>query len=338
MEKIGIQARDKALQVLTEKKKGMLKEGITWGDRAVLKEMITTETGASAFIEKITYELYSAREVTPLLYNDIYTVISDRTLPELLTVKLVGPGQVVFLEHLEGEEVKFGTLQANNDLVVRIKTYAAGMQITEDMIEYNQLYTIAEISQDLGIAYNKLLNHIHLAPILLGTYTTATGGAKGQMNAQIQGQPQLVDWNTDLKKTLATALAVAPFIDFKVLISSADYFSVLDAVNAMVNQDGTASIIKKKFTEDRFMVYDGEVIPVGAKTVEYPGVQPGYIYMVSTAKRNFRNYTKHDLIIDADNADLSRLLEEQIVARARLGVAAQLGGRYGAIKVKITSA
>src|SRR5690606_28591166 len=69
--------------------------------------------------------------------------------------------------------------------------------------------------------------------------------------------------------------------------------------------------------------YDGWETQIGKKTYVYPGVNEGKAYLIRP-KRGFKELIKHDLRVDADNADLSRLIEAQIVGRARRGVFAAL--------------
>jgi hypothetical protein len=54
--------------------------------------------------------------------------------------------------------------------VVSFVTYAAGIEYNEDIIEYNQTWKVTEVAIAFGEAYNKLLNHIHLYPIISGSY------------------------------------------------------------------------------------------------------------------------------------------------------------------------
>lgn len=72
---------------------------------------------------------------------------------------------------------------------------------------------------------------------------------------------------------------------------------------------------------DTLIFYDGWSIAVGDKTYEYPGVDPGKAYLIE-GQKYFRELIKHDLRVDAAGADLTRLVEQQIVARARRGVVA----------------
>ena len=64
--------------------------------------------------------------------------------------------------------------------------------------------------------------------------------------------------------------------------------------------------------------YDGFETTVGRKTYSYPGVEPGKVFLVRP-KNGFVEFIKHDLLIDIESADLTRLVKENIVGRARRG-------------------
>jgi len=334
------QAPDLAKSIIAEIKAGKREQGLDWSDevksgKVTIKEMIGTDDGSREFIEKVTYDLYQGREAVPLLYKDLYSTLSDANFPQTMTAKEFGPVQVVFLQKYEGGEVKFGALGPGVEKVVSFVTYAAGLEYDEDILEYNQTWRLSEIGVAFGEAYNKLLNHIHLYPIISGSYTTTNGGLAAQKTAQKEGTAQLIAWDTDLPTTLRNALQVLPTGSF-LLINSADRYKLEDAIASSMYADTTPSLVKRALSPDRFIEYDGDEVEVGGKTYEYTGVTPGYAYLISP-KRYFKEYIKHDLRIDSDDGDLSRLILSQVVGRARRAVYASLGNKYGAIKIDIAA-
>lgn len=333
------QAEDRVLEIIAEQTNGKSAK-LEWADalkngEVTIKEMIGTGDGAVEFVEKTLYDVYAGRELTPLLYKDIYSTVSDRSLPRVLTVDSFGPTQVVFLEHFEGGEVNFGTVAAGEEVTVSMRTWATGIEYSEDMIEYNEYWRLSEANEAIGDAYNKVLNHLHLYPIIAGSYTTTGGGLAAQKAAQVAGTQQLIAYDTSIAQTLKNALTVLPNVTH-VLINSADEESILSALAADMYTDLTAGSAKRKITPDMFIRYDGDSVEVGGKEYEYTGVTSGFVYFV-VAKKNFKEYIKHDIRIDAGDGDLSRLIEDQIIARARRGVLAGLGGKNGAVKVDIAS-
>jgi len=329
------QAAQKATSIIKEQK------ALDWSDevksgRVTIKEMIGTDDGSREFIEKTTYDLYSGRENIPLLYKDIYTTIEDSNLPKTLTEEEFGPVQVVFLEKFEGGEVRFGALGAGVTKAVTLHTYAAGIEISEDMLEWNQTWRMSEVGVAFGEAYNKLLNHLHLSPIIGGNYVTTGGGLAGQKAAQeAETAAQLIAWDTDLSTTLRNAMQVLPR-GTKLLINSADRYMIEDALAASMYADTSPSLVKRRLSASDLIEYDGDTVEVGGKEYTYTGVTSGFAYFI-VPKRMFKEYIKHGLRVDSGDGDLSRLIVTQMVGRSRRGVMVSLANKYGAVKVDIAA-
>lgn len=329
------QAATKAESIIKEQKSLDWSEEVKAG-RVTVKEMIGTDDGSREFIEKTTYDLYQGRENVPLLYKSIYTTISDSNLPKTLTEEQFAPVQVVFLEKFEGGEVRFGALGQGVTKTVTLHTYAAGIELSEDMIEWNQTWRMSEVGVAFGEAYNKLLNHLHLYPIVSGTYATTGASLAEQKAAQEDGtSAQLVAYDTDLPTTFRNALQVLPRGSI-LLINSADRYKIEDAIASSMYADTSPSLVKQRLSSANIIEYDGDSVVVGGKEYTYTGVTSGYAYLIAP-KRNFREYIKHDLRTDSGDGDLSRLIVTQMVGRARRGVLASLADKYGAIKIDIAS-
>lgn len=335
-----------AKTVIAEMKSGKRTTGLEWSEdlgagKTTLKEMIGTDDGAREFIEKTTFDVYQGRESVPLLYKGIYRTQTDANFPKTMTTEEFGPVEVVFLEKLEGEEVVFGTLGAGVEKVVRFVTYAAGIEYDEDILEWNQTWRVSEISVAFGESYNKLLNHIHLYPIVAGSYTTTGGGLAAQKTAQegtysAGGTAQLIAFDTDVATTLRNALSVLPRGTI-ILANTADAYKLEDAIAGAMLADASPSVVKRTLNAANIIFYDGDEVTVGEKTYTYTGVTAGYCYLIVPGGRNFREYIKHDLRVDSGDGDLSRLILSQVVGRARRAVLATLGTKYGAVKVDIAS-
>lgn len=335
-----------ALEVIGEMNAGKLKEGIVFPEdvangKVTIREMIGTEDGAKEFLEKITFDLYTGREAVPLLYKGIYQTIVDANFPKTLTLNEFGPVSVVFLEHMEGDEVKFGTLEPGTTKSVTFVTYAAGVEYDEDILEYNETWRIAEIGLAFGEAYNKLLNHLHFWPIINGTYETTSATAATAKTAQEgtgdykdDARAQLIAFDTDIATTLRQAMSVFPK-GTMILANTVDQYILEDALfGSLYSDDATPTIVRRKFNPDQILYYDGSDIVVGGKTTEYTGVTSGFIYIIYP-KTRFKEYIKHDLRVDSDDGDLSRLILAQVVGRSRRIAATTIADKYGAIKVDI---
>lgn len=280
-------------------------------------ELLTTPAGLDTVIQKSVLEIEQGRERTPLLYTPIYRRRENRRFSKFVEVPSSGRTRAVFLEHLEGEEIKFGSRTIGAKDVVPIITYATGFQWTEDMEEYDTTWEAEEANQAIGEAYNALLNHLHLYPIISYAY------AAGNTTAWVAGATTYERDRATIKAALEKAALSKnaqtqrnrrPTI---VLAHSSNQFRVTEAlqrrqINGTIFEPLSNNI-------NTVVLYDGWSETVGDDETVYAGTQTDRIYLIDPS-RYFHELVKHDLLIDADNADLSRLIKEQIVARARRGV------------------
>jgi len=267
-------------------------------------------------LRKVILDVELGREQVQLLYRPIYERIQDPNLPRVLDAKWALTGTVVFTEHMEGEEVKFGRLQAEQGPTARILTYAAGFEYTKEMKDFNEAFSVEILNRAIGEAYNALLNHIHLYPILSFNYPAANktayqGGA---------GDPAWVGVYKTITKALADA-AKAKRPGTVLLTSTADQANIEMALKGGHQIEGT--VYPAISGIQSVIYYDGWETVVGKKTYSYPGVTPGKAYLIRP-KRGFKELVKQDLRVEATSGDLSRLVESQIVAYAYRGVYAAI--------------
>lgn len=316
-----------------------------FSDGTVISEMIGTSDGAKEFIEKITYDLAKGYQSEPLLYKDIYTTLTDANFPETMTTKSFGNVESVFLRKFEGGEVKFGSIGAGKETVVKMETWAAGMEYDEDIAEYNQTWRVSEIGEAMGVAYNRLLNHLHLSPIIEGVYdsanqVTAATATTDQLakavkrqngSNKVKGVAQQVKGDIANPKTWKAANTILPAGSI-ILCSSYDEASIKECFLTDILSNREQSPTAKKLSAATFITYDGAEFSVGVDDYTYAGCPIGTAFLIAP-KKNFKEFIKHDLRTDSGDGDLSRLILAQIVARSRRGVALALGGKTGAIKI-----
>jgi hypothetical protein len=284
-------------------------------------EMITTAAGRQEMVEKVVLDVELGREAVPTLYTPIYENITDPNFPEVFDAKWAMHGVVVFLEHMEGEEVKFGHLEAEKGPVARITTYAAGFEYTEDMQVYNRTFEVEMLDRAFGEAYNALLNHIHLSPFT--TYSYAAGNktgavyvdSKGVVKENATGAHPVLSLRETIKAGLAAARA-AKRPGNVLLISGTKLDHVREAIGSIAI-DGT--VYPSLTGIDQIIAYDGWDIKVGKRSYAYAGVNEAKAYIIRP-RRGFKELVKHDLLVDANMGDLSRLVEAQVVGRARRGL------------------
>jgi hypothetical protein len=291
----------------------------TLSARPTAGEIIATPPNLAQFVTKTVVDLNLGREQVPLLYPAVYTrTITDANLTENVDVgAIMARASVVFLQHMEGGEVRFGTRTLTPRQTVPLVTYAAGFEYTEDLVEYDKTWEISQLNEALGRAYNALLNHIHLYPIISYTYA-----AKNQTPADATGSTFREKMRATLKAGLIhsgsdvatdTGLGRSPNV---LLAHSSRRWDIEEALQRFV-VSGTEYPALAGI--DTLVFYDGYSITVGSRKYVYPGVPTNKAYLVDTSTYLIE-LVKHDLRTDAGVGDLSRLIQQQIVSRARRGV------------------
>lgn len=291
-------------------------EMMSYGSTANLKDLL----------RKVVLDVELGRETVQLLYNPIYATISDPNLPQTLDAKWALYGNCVFLEHLEGDEIKFGTLSAENGPVARIQTYAAGFEYTKEMIDFNQTFNVEILNKSMGEAYNALLNHIHLYPIIGYIYKAAN---KTAFQGKTEDPIWLGIWRTLNQAVKDSVIAKRP--GTILLASSADQTDIEMAIRGGHQLEG--SIYPSIAGISTVIYYDGWTVQVGKKSYEYKGVAPGTAYLIRP-QRGFKELIKKDLTTETGNPDLSRLVEAQIVGYAYRGVFAAIDENVQQIALK----
>ena len=273
-------------------------------------EMLTSPDTQKELLRKVVLDVELGRAQVPTIYQPIYDPISDRNLPEVLDAKWAQYGVVIFTEHMEGEEVKFGSLAAEQGPTVKLTTWSAGFEYTEDMVEYNQTWSMEVIDRAFGEAYNALLNHIHLNPILSRVYPAGNKTA-----ADVAGATAIEKMRNTLKQAKKDAATAGRPGNVLICHSS----RVDDIRDGLSRQVLNGSELPALGGIDTIISYDGWSVQVGKKAYNYAGVATNKAYLVRP-KRGFKELIKHDLITDANGGDLTRLVEAQVVGRARRGV------------------
>jgi len=268
-------------------------------------------------LRKVVLDVELGREQVQLLYQPIYERIQDANLPRVIDAKWALTGTVYFTEHIEGEEVKFGKLQAEEGPTARILTYTAGFEYTKEMKDFNEAFTVEILNRAIGEAYNALLNHIHLAPILSAILT----GKNATEYKGTSGDPAWVG----IYKTINQAIADAAKEKRPGTILLASTVNQADIEMALRGGHQIEGTVYPAIAGIQSVIYyDGWDTTVGKKSYSYPGVSEDTAYLIRP-KRGFKELVKQDLQIEATSADLSRLIESQIVAYAYRGVYAAVG-------------
>lgn len=281
-------------------------------------EMFTTPEGLENILKKVTLDMNFGREQVPLLYGPIYRTLSNPNFPRLVPVAEFSQAQAVFLEHAEGEEIKFGTRKTIKGDGVPIITYTSGFDgWTVEMEKFDETWRLDQFSAALGEAHNALLNHIHLNPILSYAYQ-----AKNKTAPSAVGGTYLEKLRNTLRDALKHAgQDINPITNARrrptiLLSASVNQVDLQDALGRMVIGGTEYAPLGQIQT---MIFYDGWSVTVGDKTYTYPGVPADKVYLIDPG-RYFLELIKQDLIVDSGEADTSRLLRAQMVAYLMRGV------------------
>ena len=301
-------------------------EAVSWPNgrsnpnRPIIREMIDTTQGQMALLEKVRIDVAFGLADVPLLYGPIF----DRIAPAggfpggLYQIdEYTLQANVVFLQKFEGGEVEFGTLEKGAPAVGAIQTYAAGFEWTEDMIEFDRTWSIELNNQAFGRAYNALLNHLHLSPIIGYSYTSAN-----QTAADATGSTDAEKTHLTFQNAYTETVQASPRRTGTVLLASeADRFQIETALLTPVYDAQGRPLPNVPI--NTIIYYDGETISVGSDDYVYPGVTGGKCYLIFP-QRKMKELVHHDLRIDIGPPDISRLVEGQQVGRARRSVYASI--------------
>jgi hypothetical protein len=288
-------------------------------------EMLTNETARKELVQKVVLDVELGREQVPVLYTPIYERIQDPNFPQDFEAKWAQYGTVIFFEHLEGEEVKFGSLQAEKGPIAHIRGYAAGFEYTKEIQLFNQTFNLELLNRAFGEAHNAILNHLHLGPIIGYSYKTAnkTGPVyvdeKGKTLANSTGSHYILSLRATLRQALKDA-RTARRPGSILLANSADQEDIAEAMSSFTIQ-ATPYRALSGITD--IVYYDGWTAKVGKKDYSYPGVTAGKAYLIRP-KRGFKELIKQDLLINATMGDITRLVESQIVGDFWRGVFAAI--------------
>lgn len=287
-------------------------------------EMVVSTDIKRTLAQKTVLDVELGREEVPLLYAPIYDTLTDANFPRLLDAKWANEGAVVFLEHLEGEEIKFGALNAKEGPVARLTGYTAGFQWTKETELFNEVYLIDLFNRAFGRAHNILLNHIHLNPIAKFEYkSTHITQPKYIKTDGSNGTTATANLYLSTRETLKQGILdsrIAKRPGNILLANSADQYQIEEALQgasiAATNYKTIAGI-------DTIIYYDGDTEQVGDSIYEFEGVKPGEAFLIRP-KRGFKELVKVPLRIEFGGGDITRLVEDTMVGYTFRGIFAAL--------------
>lgn len=290
-------------------------------DGNTVAEFIGTDSFASDWYERQRFEVDQGRDREPLIYQEIYDIVVDASLPRNVSIHRLGPAGVVFEEVYEGGEVKFVSV-SGSDISIPIKHYAVGLEYTKDLAIFNEMWNVAMVERQAGAAYNALLNGVHLAPILNHTYSgTANTTAASSDGATVMEKM----WRTIENAITAAAedQANPRYGPYVLLAGPANAMFLQRALMPVPQQNQQYQIAPMVSSLiSKMIVYNGWTGVRNRMITTYPGVPANKAYLIdiSNRERNFKSMVKQGLESAMGNPDLSRFIMEQVVWDTYFGV------------------
>lgn len=310
-----------------EKPRMMLAEGVDLrkeirvtptSNKQNIAEFIGSKDFPKEFRTLQQYELDAGRDSEPLLYNSIYRTVTDPNLPQFIPIYRTGPAGVVFDEVLEGGEVKFASVNSSQ-ATAQIKHYAVGLEYSKDLIMYNYTWQVGMVERQAGVAFNALLNHVHLYPIINYAY------AADNQTAAVTGAGSL---ENNYLRTLEAAILAGENDTtnprrgpYALLISNSNRFTMERALTGVGQQtyEAQGSVVN---AIDTVIAYNGWTGTRGKIATTYTGVTTNKAYLISLQYRDldFQSFMKQGLQTTMGNEDVSRFILEQQIWDAYFGV------------------
>ncbi len=297
---------------------------------STVQELVTSSdiTAADFVANKVEIDVSEGRADNPTLFDPLYTIRRDPNFPELVPTNIANPKWgIMFFDHQEGGEIHFGTLAKGAKGNIPIKEAAAGIQYTQRMIDFNYLSQIEDANLEFGRAWNAMLNHKGLGPLLTFAYGAANITA-ADATAGVTYQERIRNTLRAAQRHAKMAVDAASVPKSRawnyLLCNSQDTADIRDALayRTGANLNPLASV-------DDFTIieYDGWSTQLNygnvTKSFSYPGVAAKTCYGVR-AGTGLIHLEKMDLAFAQGDADLSRLIAQQIVGRGLHGFLADV--------------
>jgi hypothetical protein len=273
-------------------------------------EFTGTDTFGVEWVTRQRFEVDAGRDEEPLLYLPLYDVVADASLPKNVDINRIGPGGVIFEEVFEGGEVKFSHI-GSSEYTVPIRHWGTGLEYSKDLVIFNELWNVALIERQMGVAHNALLNHLHLNPFIAYAYAAAN-----QTAANTGGATTMEDYLLTIQDAITASKADTTNPrrgPYTLLISSANMF-MMERALSKVPQTGFTLQTSAIDMIRNVIAYDGWSGTRGSKTVTYAGVTSGKAYLISQQYRgqDARSFEKQALQNEGTERDLSRFLTQSV--------------------------
>jgi hypothetical protein len=197
------------------------------------------------------------------------------------------------------------------------------------MEEWDSTWEFEMVNQAFGRAYNYFLNHSHLSAITTFTYSAANQTPADATAGASTAEKTLRTFQDAYK----TAAAANPMRTWSVILASEqNRFQIEEALLQPIRDPQGNSLARVPVST--IVYYDGATIEMGTETNTYLGVTAGKCYAIFP-KQRLLEFVHHDLRIDSDRPDISRLVEAQVIGRTRRGIYADIASSVEEITLPV---
>lgn len=273
-----------------------------------------------SFMQQSVLDVTAEQEEHPTIYKEIYDEIVSADFTETINVQdIIGLVAAFGVVH-DGESVELASFKALKKEVVNMLTFAVGYSVSSDWLAYNQFWKVGQANKALGLAYNAILDHIHLSPIVKATYAS-----KAVTNKVTTGATDLENVWLTLRQGLKDALARRSTHGYRLrptvaLCNSSTAMDVESAVKGLLqkgSQLGQLGVIQK------VIAYDGWEGEVNGILCSFEAPKDNEVYLIQP-KQTFKALVKTDLAELRQRGDIMRLSELEVVQYFRRGVIADV--------------
>lgn len=286
-----------------------------------------------AFIQNATVDVTRARAENPTLYQFIYDEIVNSEFTETIDVRDLIGLQAAFGVVNAGESVPLASWKTGELETVKMLDYACGYSVLEKWVRYNQFWNVGQANRAIGIAYNAILDHIHLSPILKGSYSGAAVTSKVSGAAYASATELEIIYHT-LRNGIKDALKRQDAHGFRLrpTIALCNSATAMDVEAAVAGMQQRGSQLGALGQIQSVLAYDGWQGEIKGEKVTFEAPANNEVYLIQP-KDMFKALVKTDVTRLTQKGDIMKLSNLDVVQFFSRAVIADVSGSVHKVKL-----
>lgn len=276
-------------------------------------------TELKELMKQTIIDISSEQAQKPPIYTNIYEEIKDSSFPASLQVKDVIGLQTAFSIVGDGQAVPLADFRVDDMGTVYFKTFATGYSVTEEWVAFNQFWKVEMANKAIAQAYNAILDHIHLSPIIKATY----GADKETGKATISGATPLVTVYNSLRNGIKDAMRrrTARGGILRPSVALCNSSTALDVLSAIKGETEKGKTLGSIGMIENVISYDGWVGEVNGIKYEFGAPADNEVFLIEP-KRGFKALVKKEItkieqkgnVLTLGNLDVVEFFMRAVVA------------------------